>query len=95
MTGTIKVTFDAAAMRPLLRQVLDSQGTTMTDEQLDALLKTLEASGQDVPVDQSVRLVREDGAWKVCQDTLEVPGRVLSRCGAGPRERLFYLTRTG
>ena len=73
VTGSIKVTFDAAAMRPLLRQVLDSQGTTMTDEQLDALLKTLEASGQDVPVDQSVRLVREDGAWKVCQDTLEVP----------------------
>ena len=73
VTGTIKVTFDAAAMRPLLRQVLDNQGTTMTDEQLDALLKTLEASGQDVPVDQSVRLLREDGAWKVCQDTIEVP----------------------
>jgi hypothetical protein len=73
VTGTIKVTFDSAAMRPLLRQVLDNQGTTMTDEQLDALLKTLEASGQDVPVDQSVRLLREDGAWKVCQDTLEAP----------------------
>jgi hypothetical protein len=73
VTGTIKVTFDSAAMRPLLRQVLEKQGTTMTDEQLDALLKTLEASGQDVPVDQSVRLVREDGAWKVCQDTIEVP----------------------
>ena len=73
VTGTIKVTFDAAAMRPILRQVLDQQGTTMTDEQLDALLKTLESYGQDVPVDQSVRLVREGGAWKICQDTLEVP----------------------
>ena len=73
VTGTIKVTFDAAAMRPILRQVLDQQGTTMTDEQLDALLKTLEAFGQDVPVDQTVRLVREDGAWKICQDTIEVP----------------------
>ena len=73
VTGTIKVTFDAAAMRPILRQVLDQQGTTMTDEQLDALLKTLESFGQDVPVDQIVRLVREDGAWKICQDTIEVP----------------------
>ena len=73
VTGTIKVTFDSAAMRPLLREVLDNQGASMTDEQLDALLKTLEASGQDVPVDQSVRLLREDGAWKVCQDTIEVP----------------------
>jgi hypothetical protein len=73
VTGTIKVTFDAAAMRPILREVLDQQGTTMTDEQLDALLKTLESFGQDVPVDQSVRLLREDGAWKVCQDTIEAP----------------------
>lgn len=73
VTGSIKVTFDAAAMRPLLRKVLEQQGTTMTDEQLDGLLSTLEAYGQDVPVDQSVRLVREDGAWKVCQDSVEVP----------------------
>jgi hypothetical protein len=73
VTGTIKVTFDAVAMRPILRQVLDQQGTTMTDEQLDGLLKTLESFGQDVPVDQTVRLVREDGAWKICQDTIEVP----------------------
>ena len=73
VTGTLKVTFDAAAMRPLLRQVLDQQGTTMTDEQLDALLKTLESFGQDVPVDQTVRLIREGGAWTICQDTLEVP----------------------
>jgi len=73
VTGTIKVTFDAAAMRPILREVLGQQGTSMTDEQLDALLKTLESYGQDVPVDQTVRLVRESGAWKICQDTIEVP----------------------
>jgi hypothetical protein len=73
MTGTLKVTFDAAAMRPILRQVLDKQGTKMTDEQLDALLKTLESYGQDVPVDQTVRLVRESGAWKICQESVEVP----------------------
>jgi hypothetical protein len=73
VTGTLKVTFDAAAMRPILREMLGQQGTSMTDEQLDALLKTLEAYGQDVPVDQTVRLVRESGAWKICQDTIEVP----------------------
>jgi hypothetical protein len=73
VTGTLKVTFDAAAMKPILREVLEQQGTSMTDEQLDALLTTLEAYGQDVPVDQSVRLVREAGAWKICQETLEAP----------------------
>lgn len=67
VTGTLKVTFDPEAMRPILRQVFEAQGASMTDEQLDALLNTLEAYGQDVPVDQSVRVVREDGAWKICQ----------------------------
>jgi hypothetical protein len=68
ISGTLGVTFAADAMRPLLRDVLEQQGTAMTDEQLDALLKTLEAYGQDLPLDESIRLVREDGAWKICQD---------------------------
>ncbi len=73
VTGTLKVTFDATAMRPILRTVLEQQGTTMTDDQLDALLKTLETFGQDLPLEQSVRLVRESGTWKICQDTVRVP----------------------
>lgn len=73
VTGRLKVTFEPDAMRPILRQMLDQQGTTMTDEQLDGLLKTLGAYGQDVPLDLSLRLVREDGAWKICQDSVEMP----------------------
>lgn len=68
--GDVGVTFDAAKMRPILRQFLASQGTTMTDEQVDALLKGLAAYGQAVPIDQSIRLVREGGAWKICQETV-------------------------
>jgi hypothetical protein len=66
--GDLGVTFDAEAMRPLLRELLGAQGGSMTDEQLDALLAGLEAYGQSVPLDTDVRLVREDGAWKVCQE---------------------------
>lgn len=73
LTGDLGVTFDAAKMRPILKQVMASQGTTMTDEQLDALLKTLGAYGQAVPVNQSMRLVQEGGAWKICQQTLVSP----------------------
>lgn len=73
VSGDLKVTFDAAAMKPILRQVMEQQGTTMTDEQLDALLGTLAAYGQDVPLDTSVRLVREGGDWKICQDTVPAP----------------------
>jgi len=73
VTGTLKVTFDSVAMKPLLKGVLKGQGSDMTDEQLDALLKTLETYGQDIPLDQSVRLVRESGTWKVCQYTVALP----------------------
>ena len=73
VSGTLKVTFDRDAMKPILRQVLEQQGATTTDEQLDALLGVLETYGQDVPIEQSVRLVREDGAWKICQDSVALP----------------------
>lgn len=73
VTGDLGVTFDAAKMRPMLKQVMAAQGTTMTDEQLDALLRTLEGYGQAVPVDQSIRLIRESGTWKICQQTIATP----------------------
>lgn len=73
VSGTMKVTFDKVAMTPILKAMLAKSGRTMTDEQLSALLDTLQAYGQDLPVDQTVRLVRESGAWKICQDTIAVP----------------------
>jgi hypothetical protein len=71
VTGDIRITFDAEAVRPILRDALELQGNPMTDEQLDALLSLLEAQGQDVPIDESVRVIREDGAWKICQESVE------------------------
>ena len=68
VTGSVKVTFDAEQVKPILVPFLESQGREMTDEQLDAMLATLEAYGQDIPIDQSIRLVREGGTWKVCED---------------------------
>lgn len=70
VTGDLGVTFDKEAMRPLVKQLLASQGTTMTDAQIDALLGGLAAYGQSVPIDQSIRLVQESGAWKICQETV-------------------------
>jgi hypothetical protein len=74
VAGTVKVTFDKAAMRPILQHVLEQNGTTMTDDQLDALLDSLESYGSDLPVDEVVGLVRENGAWKICQSDLPSPG---------------------
>lgn len=71
--GSVKVTFDAAALKRVLKAFMAEQGTSMTDEQLDALLKTLQQTGQDIPVDESIRLVKESGAWKICQDDVSLP----------------------
>lgn len=64
--GDIKVTFEAERVRPLLEALLEAQGNAMTDAQLDALLVTLARAAQEFPVDQTVGLVREGGAWKLC-----------------------------
>jgi hypothetical protein len=73
LSGDVKVTFDSDTLRPIVRQLLDQQGATMSDEQLNALLLSLQAYGQDVPLNQTVRLVQESGAWKICQDNVQVP----------------------
>jgi hypothetical protein len=73
VTGAMNVTFDKEAMRPLLRSMLEARGTTMTDDQVDGLLSTLQSYGQQLPIEQTIRLVRESGAWKVCQAALEAP----------------------
>ena len=66
--GSLKVTFDKVAMRPIVEKLLAAQGTKMSPEQLDALLSGLADYGQDLPLNQQIRVVREQGAWKVCPD---------------------------
>jgi hypothetical protein len=73
VTGSAKVTFDETRMRPLVKAILEQRGTPMSDDQLDSLLKTLATYGQDVPIDESIRLIRESGAWKICPEPGEVP----------------------
>jgi hypothetical protein len=70
LSGDVKVTFDADTLRPIVKQVLEQQGSTVSDTQLDAMLQLLQSYGQNVPLDVSVRLIQEDGAWKICQDAL-------------------------
>jgi hypothetical protein len=68
VSGSMSVTFDKDKMKAVLKQVMQQQGTDMTDEQLDGLLTSMGAATQSVPVDESVRLVKEGGAWKICED---------------------------
>jgi len=69
VTGTMGIEFDAATMREVLRPVLEEQGLPSDDASIDAMLGGLEAMAQNVPVDETVQVVREDGAWKICDAT--------------------------
>ena len=73
VSGDLGVTFDAVAMRPILKKVLEAQGRTMTDAQLDAIVGGLQAYGQAVPITESIRLVHDTGTWKICQDKVTLP----------------------
>jgi hypothetical protein len=70
VSGSVKVTFDKATMKPIVEQLMAARGTPMSSDQLDALLQGLADYGQDVPIDQQLHLVREQGAWKICQSSL-------------------------
>lgn len=70
VSGSVKVTFDQATMKPILERVMAARGTPMSSDRLDALLQGLADYGQDVPIDQQIHLVREQGAWRICQTSL-------------------------
>jgi len=75
VSGSVKVTFDKATMKPILEKVMAARGTPMSSDQLDALLQGLADYGQDVPLNQPIHLVREQGTWRICQTSFApVPG---------------------
>ena len=69
VTGSMKVTFDKEKLRPIIKQVMEAQGggVQLTDEQLDAFLDQMGGAGQGVPVNESMTLKQEGGAWKICE----------------------------
>jgi hypothetical protein len=69
VTGTMKMTFDKEKLRPIIKQLMESQGggVQLTDEQIDAFLDQMSGSGQGVPVNETLTLKQEGGAWKICE----------------------------
>ena len=58
----------------------------MTDDQINALIDNVAGSGSDVPLNESLTLKQENGAWKICDS-----GDAASRSVLGKRpERLFH-----
>jgi hypothetical protein len=68
LSGTMKITIDPQKLKPILAQALASQGLPTDDASVDAAMGMMGTiSGQDIPMDnQPVKLVKENGAWKIC-----------------------------
>ena len=69
VTGTMKMTFDKEKLRPIIKQMLAAQGAgdTLTDAQIDGFLDQMSGGGQGVPLDETMTLKQEGGAWKICE----------------------------
>jgi hypothetical protein len=57
---------DEEAFKDVIREVAEQQGTPIDDAQLDALMGMIGSFAQDIPMNETVDLVRENGAWKIC-----------------------------
>lgn len=66
VNGTMKVSVDAPRLRDMFKKLAEQQGQPVDDATLDGLVSTLQAVSQSIPVNQTVDVVREGGAWKLC-----------------------------
>jgi hypothetical protein len=69
VSGTMKMNFDKEKLRPIIKQMLQAQGVgdQLTDEQIDTFLDQMTGGGQGVPLNESLTLKQEGGAWKICE----------------------------
>jgi hypothetical protein len=84
VSGTMKMTFDKEKMRPIIKQMLEAQapGVTLTDEQIDGFLDQMGGGGQGVPLNESMTLKQEGGAWKICEPSSGSDGAAPSASGS-------------
>ena len=67
VTGNAKITIDPAKFRPILKQMLEAQGQTVTDAVLDAALSAMSGQlNQTTAIDETVNVVNESGKWLIC-----------------------------
>lgn len=74
VTGSMKMTFDKAKLLPIFKQIMAAQGGSiqMTDDQISALIDNVAGSAGDIPLNETLNLKQENGAWKIC-DTGDAP----------------------
>jgi hypothetical protein len=66
IAGSLRMVVDAARFKEILRQLAQQQGQPIDEAALDAGVAQMQSVMQAVPVNETVDLVREGGAWKIC-----------------------------
>ena len=65
--GSMTIDIDAEALRPIIVAALEAQGMPTDDASVDAMLGMLGGfTGQPIPMTETLELVQEGGAWKIC-----------------------------
>jgi hypothetical protein len=69
VSATLTMAMDPEAARPFIVTILESAGVEVTDEMVEQGLATfMSGTEEGQELDATVRVIREDGAWLICDD---------------------------
>lgn len=67
--GTMKMTFDQAALKDMMKKVMEAQGLPADDATIDMALQAMgSALSQATELDEDIDVVNEGGKWLICSD---------------------------
>ena len=68
ITGSMKMSIDANKMKPIVKAQLEAASLPADDAAIEAMMGVVGGfAGQDIPMDETMTLVKEGGAWKICE----------------------------
>ncbi|OGO58039.1 MAG: hypothetical protein A2V85_02010 [Chloroflexi bacterium RBG_16_72_14] len=68
VSGSMSIDVDVDKLKPIIKAALEAQGLPSDDATIDQAMGLFGAmSSQDIPMDETLALVKEGGAWKICE----------------------------
>ena len=68
VSGSMSIDVDVDKLKPIIKAALEAQGLPSDDATIDQAMGMFGAmSSQDIPMDETLGLVKEGGAWKICE----------------------------
>ena len=67
VAGTVGFTIDEEPFKDVIREVARTQGMELDDAQLNGMMLMLKSFSEAMPLETDLNLVREGGAWKICE----------------------------